>query len=545
MDNITLVVAKSYSDRKLSNELNTFREPEKEIVKTGINIFNPNLAVVGKTVNYNGKIIDASNGNCISQTFDVKHGETAITISYVTSNGIHQLQNMVVTFFDSSMNMVYQALNTTHVIPTDAKYFIVNIGYIFANALNRIMIQYGNEMTYFESYCETTEKIPARIKNESLEFVDNFSSRNAYNYKTRTDGSSMNIDGSVIPHTYRSVSDFIPCYGKIEFSASNGAEGVYCFYDKNKKFISPYGVFSNGKEGIKIPDLAHYIRVSLITSYANTFVLSFTETAVLYEKHEKTYIGIKSDVDKNGCKSVISEILANGRQIKFIGDSITQGVGGTGFEQDGEEIRSGWNVNTTGYCFANLFKKYIETKYGNTVLNYGTRGVRSYNLVSWMEANDGYITEDDKLLIVMIGTNNKWATTTDTLVDLKNDLQWIVDWCAENDKKLILVSAPMSTVIWDTQYSDGTTVKFHNEDIDHTYKEVCHRNNMDYVPMYQRMVEYCDLKDIDISTIFDDGLHPNDQGYYIMYKILMKELGLGYQLPDSAWDDASPKSPTE
>ena len=160
--------------------------------------------------------------------------------------------------------------------------------------------------------------------------------------------------------------------------------------------------------------------------------------------------------------------------------------------------------------------------------------------MSWLEANDGYVTEDDKLLIVMIGTNNKWATTSDTLEDLKNDIQWIVDWCDENNKKLILVSAPMSTVTWDTQYSDGTTVKFHNEDIDHIYKEVAHKNNMDYIPMYQRMVEYCDLKGINIDTIFDDGLHPNNKGYYIMYKLLMKELGLAYQMPNSSWDNASP-----
>ena len=49
-------------------------------------------------------------------------------------------------------------------------------------------------------------------------------------------------------------------------------------------------------------------------------------------------------------------------------------------------------------------------------------------------------------------------------------------------------------------------------------------------------VEYCDLKNIDIATIFKDGLHPNDKGYYIMYKILMKELGLAYQMPGSEYD---------
>lgn len=526
------------SQKAVSDELNAVRVAEKSVIETGTNVFNPVLVTADKKVDGNGNIVDATNGDMISQTFEIKEGETAITTSYVTSAGTQQLQNFVVTFFDKDMNKVTQG-SAVRTIPDNAKYFIINVGDNFANALDRIMVQYGDSMTEFEPYTETIKKIPAHIKNECLEFVDVVKSRNRYNYKTRTDDASMNTDGNTMSHTYRSVSDFIPCYGESVFSVGSGAEGVYCFYDSNKTFIS-FGIFSNGTEGIAIPETAYYIRISLLKAYAKTFVLSFTEKAMPYEKYGATYTDIKSDFDKKACKSVISEVLASGGRIKFLGDSITHGVGGTGFAQDGEEIRSGWNVNTGGYCFANLFKSYIETKYSNSVINYGTRGIRSYDIVSWLEANDGYVTEDDELLIVMIGTNNKWATTTDTLNDLKNDIQWIVDWCTENDKKLILISAPMSTVAWDTQYSDGSAVKFHNEDIEHIYKEVCHKNNMDYVPMYQRMVEYRDLKDIDIDTIFKDGLHPNDKGYYIMYKLLMKELGIAYQMPNSSWDNASP-----
>ena len=521
------------------NEIRT-KTIKEQVLGGSKNIFNPDAVVQNKTVDYGGNIVDAANGDMISQTFTVRDGESAITTSYVTGGGTHQLLDFVVTFFDSSMTKITQG-STVRDIPENAKYFIVNIGNIYASALNRIMVQYGNTMTAFESYVEpkivTIEEV--RIKNECLDFAEINKSRNRYNYKTRTDNATMNTDGTTTDSTYRSVSDYIPCNGESVFSVGSGAEGVYCFYDSKKTFIS-FGVFSNGAEGIAIPATASYVRVSFLKANALTFVLSFTETAMPYEKYGATYTSIESSLDKNSCKAVISDILATGGTIKFLGDSITQGVGGTGFAQDGEEIRDGWNVNTTGYCFANLFKTYIESKYSNSVINYGTRGVRSYNLVSWLEANDGYVTEDDKLLVVMIGTNNKWASTNDTLNDLKNDIQWIVDWCAENDKKLILVSAPMSTVEWDTQYSDGTAVKFHNEDIDHIYKEVAHKNNVDYVPMYQRMVEYCDLKDIDISTIFDDGLHPNDKGYYIMYKILMKELGLAYQMPNSTWDNASP-----
>lgn len=521
----------------------------KEVVEIGTNIFNPNLVVFDKKVSDNstGEIIDTTNGDFMSQTFEVKDGESAITISYVTGSGTHQLLSIVATFYDAGMNFIQQASATTHNIPTNAKYFILNIGNIFASAISRIMVQYGDTMTTFEPYTETVrEEESLCIKNECLEFADIVVSKNKYNYKTRTDDVSMNTDGNTISNTTRSVSDFIDCYGESVFSASNGAEGTYCFYDKNKTFISPFGVFSNGKENIAIPSNAHYLRVSFAKKYAKTFTISFTEEAIPYEAYDTSYVAIKSDLDKKSCKSIISEVLASGGTIKLLGDSITHGVGGTGFAQDGVIIpvasgdTSEFKVNESGYCWANIFKNYIAEKYGNSVLNFGTRGIRSYDIVNRLEADNGYVTSDDELLIVMIGTNNKWATTSDTLKDLKNDIQWIVDWCAENNKKIILVSAPMSTIEMDTQYTDGTEVKFHNEDIDHIYKEVCYKNNMVYIPMYQRMVEYCDLKDIDISTIFDDGLHPNDKGYYIMYKLFMKELGLAYQMPSSTWDDASP-----
>ena len=518
---------------------------QESIVQTGTNIFNPALVVPGKTVDGSGNIVDTANGDFISQTFEVRTGESAITLSYVTGGGTHQAQSMVVTFFDSSMNKVYQASGSTHNIPSGAVYFIINIGNVFASVTARIMVQYGATMTEFETYYETvTGGGRTYVKTGCIEFVEVGESKNKYNYKTRTDNVSMNTDGTTMANTLRSVSDYIPCHGESVFSVGKGAEGVFCFYDENKNFLAPFGVYSSsGTSGIAIPSAAYYLRTSLSQTYNKTFTLAFCEKPIAYERYGKTTESIKSDLDRNSCKSVISEALANGWQIKLLGDSITHGVGGTGFAQDGETIpdpNTAFKVNTSGYCWANLFKQYIESKYASTVINFGTRGIRSYDILRRLEADNGYVTDADKLLVVMIGTNNKWATTADTLEDLKNDIQWLVDWCAENDKKVILVSAPMSSVASDTQYSDGSAVKFHNEDIDHVYGEVAHKNNMNYVPMYQRMVEYCDLKDIDIATIFDDGLHPNDKGYYIMYKLLMKELGLAYQMPGSGWDNASP-----
>ena len=54
------------------------------------------------------------------------------------------------------------------------------------------------------------------------------------------------------------------------------------------------------------------------------------------------------------------------------------------------------------------------------------------------------------------------------------------------------------------------------------------------------MLEYCENTGTPLNSLLSDGLHPNDDGYYVLYKILMRGLSLGYQLPGSSWDNATP-----
>ena len=86
---------------------------------------------------------------------------------------------------------------------------------------------------------------------------------------------------------------------------------------------------------------------------------------------------MKNLIQNNSINHIVG-LIRSGEitKIKVIGDSITHGVGGTGFQVDygdGKVIcvidaMSGSNgvsfkVNTKGECWANSFKKYIETKY--------------------------------------------------------------------------------------------------------------------------------------------------------------------------------------
>ena len=89
------------SQKAITDELNLFRVSGEKIVKTGTNIFNPELVILNKAIDVNGNIVDSTDGSLISQIFKVKSGETAITISYVTGGGVHQLSNHNTTFYSN------------------------------------------------------------------------------------------------------------------------------------------------------------------------------------------------------------------------------------------------------------------------------------------------------------------------------------------------------------------------------------------------------------------------------------------------------------
>ena len=104
-------------------------------------------------------------------------------------------------------------------------------------------------------------------------------------------------------------------------------------------------------------------------------------------------------------EKIINNILKSKEnvKIKLLGDSITHGVGGTGFEQDGQRITDGFARNPNGYCWAKLFKEYMEKKYNCTVINNACTGT---NIQFIIERFDELVKDDD-LVICTIGTNNR------------------------------------------------------------------------------------------------------------------------------------------
>ena len=101
-----------------------------------------------------------------------------------------------------------------------------------------------------------------------------------------------------------------------------------------------------------------------------------------------------------------TDVLFSGKKfrVKLLGDSITHGLGGTGFEQNGEPIAEGFKRNPNGYCWAKQFKEYLESHFPCEVTNNACTGT---DIQFILRNFDTLVSPDDDFILCAIGTNNR------------------------------------------------------------------------------------------------------------------------------------------
>ena len=50
------------------------------------------------------------------------------------------------------------------------------------------------------------------------------------------------------------------------------------------------------------------------------------------------------------------------------------------------------------------------------------------------------------------------------------------------------------------------------------------------ISIYNAFTKYCMIKNISVDSLLADGLHPNDEGYTLIFNLLLDELGLGRKI---------------
>ena len=66
----------------------------------------------------------------------------------------------------------------------------------------------------------------------------------------------------------------------------------------------------------------------------------------------------------------------------------------------------------------------------------------------------------------------------------------------------------------------------HMCDINDTYKRLAEEHGATVVSLYDGFSSYCKENGIELSSLLCDGLHPNDEGYRVMYSLITDAFGV-------------------
>ena len=229
---------------------------------------------------------------------------------------------------------------------------------------------------------------------------------------------------------------------------------------------------------------------------------------------------------------VISKVILSDKKIKIklLGDSITHGVGGSGFAQNGEPIVAGFARNPDGFCWAKLFKDYMEEHYNCEVVNNACTGRDIQFIRRYFEQ---LVDTDDDIVICTIGTNNRQQyfrtgeriPKTEYMSRFYNEIISLHGQFKAAGKDVIFVANIPASVNNEKDGADYWRV-FHMNDVNDMYLKASIECDFPFISMYNAFLNYCEIKDIALNSLLRDGLHPNDEGYKVMFKLIMDELGL-------------------
>ena len=216
--------------------------------------------------------------------------------------------------------------------------------------------------------------------------------------------------------------------------------------------------------------------------------------------------------------------------IKLLGDSITHGVGGTGFEQDGPVIVEGWARNPNGYCWANRMKAYLEENFSCVVTNNACTGT---DIEFILRHFDTLVDGDDDIIICTIGTNNRHqffeTGVKRTVEEMKQtffaNVLKLYDRFREAGKAVIFV-ANIPAALENEKDGENYWRILHMNDIEDVYQKAAFVRGFPLIRLYSLFLGDCLARGVTVDSLLADGLHPNDEGFDVMYRLLLEELGI-------------------
>ena len=238
----------------------------------------------------------------------------------------------------------------------------------------------------------------------------------------------------------------------------------------------------------------------------------------------------------NNPSEALRKILTSKKniRIKLLGDSVTHGLGGVGFEQDGEAIVEGYARNPNGYCWANLFRDALESRYACKVVNNACTGTAIEFI---LDRFDELVDPEDDIVICTIGTNNRhlFRNTGITRTRREHMEQFYQNILKLNEKfqKIgvdVIFNANIPAAASNEQDTADYWRLFHMNDVHDLYMKASGVCGFPMISFYTAMTDYCTIKGIPVDNLLIDTLHPNDEGHKVMFHLLLRELGLAEKI---------------
>lgn len=441
-----------------------------------------------------------------------------------------------IAFYDSSKKYItgYKlfGLPNKNELPDNSEYVRITVP---KECINDFCISYLQDNNKTNSFIENTNTRIAELDKYKLSTVTDDDcdfikiGKNLFDKRTVTKGYYVDPGTGVLlenPNFW--ASDFIKVEPNTAYTLRYKNQASQ--YDKDKKclgdFMLAYSDTTEAKSKTAITKQnAKYVRICGSLKQLDTDQFEKGDSFTFYEEFSKK---IESSLipESKTLDDIIYKIFSGtNTKIKLVGDSITHGMGGTGFEQNGEYIGSFFGNeyyrNPNGYCWAKLFKDYLESKFSCSVTNNAVSGT------SFNELNDAFTTlvsESDDIVICMYGTNNR-----DSLSSMPTWIQSVIDKCNHLGVDLIIMTPIPASI------EDEASHENHIEDMCNTIKKLCIKNNVVFVDTNQIMLDYCEYRGISINTLLTDGLHPNDNGYLVMFNVICKSLGITRKVTGATW----------
>jgi lysophospholipase L1-like esterase len=219
------------------------------------------------------------------------------------------------------------------------------------------------------------------------------------------------------------------------------------------------------------------------------------------------------------------------KSVVFIGDSIVEGYGASDYN-GGEHGTSGhsiannvktWYRNTGKKCWANQMTAYLEENYsGVKACNNGIGGFTAQNIYDNLET----LTIDDDgnradIVFLSVGTNNRGASDKYGAIvsPLRKTIVWLL---ARGIQPIVLTNTPL----YNTSASEHIENTKKAREVQAAIQRACEDAG---VHCYNLLSEfYCYLWEhgMDVTTVMNDPLHPNDLGYEVMFNLIKKIVGV-------------------